>query len=317
MNTKEWLSASRPRTLPLAVSCVLLGAAVAKAEILGARATPFFGVVVGGALLTVVLLQILANFANDYGDFVKGTDVAADRQDRALASGAIQPLAMKRALMITSALAFVAGVATIWASLGPGASEVALEWKAEATSALVVLGVLAILAAIKYTIGSKSYGYSGLGDLFVFLFFGWIGVMGVGFLVAHDLSWTWLLPATFSGCMSVAVLNLNNLRDHENDRSSGKNTLVVRMGFGRAKTYHLLILGLGWCCLALYFWGPWMTGQWRGTMWYALIALVHAKHGWMVHQNQNPKKLDPELRRVALSTFVIGLFMFLDQTLSA
>jgi 1,4-dihydroxy-2-naphthoate octaprenyltransferase len=181
---------------------------------------------------------------------------------------------------------------------------------------LGAFGVAGIVSAMRYTMGRKAYGYQGFGDLYVMLFFGWVGVLGVGLLVAHRVSAAWALPALFSGCMSVAVLNLNNLRDHESDALAGKNTTVVRLGFRGGKIYHLAVLALGWGALGIFFLGPWNEGVWRGTLWYGLIALVHARHAVDVWRCDTPKDLDPELKRVALSSFLVALFMFMDQTLT-
>ena len=313
-----WIQAARLRTLPLAVTCVLMGAAVAQAEGLDAAGSARFQPVVIGALMTVILLQVLANFANDYGDFTKGTDTAAGREDRALASGALTAASMKRALGITALLAFLAGVATLMVAFVPGLVPGTEGGNLDAVRMLVLgaLGVAGIVAAMRYTMGQKSYGYQGLGDIYVMLFFGWVGVLGVGLLVAHHVSLTWILPALFSGCMSVAVLNLNNLRDHESDALAGKNTTVVRLGFRGGKIYHLAVLALGWGALGAFFLGPWNEGVWRGTLWYGLIALVHGRHAVDVWRCTNPKELDPELKRVALSSFLVALFMFMDQTLT-
>ena len=319
MNIKYWLKAARLRTLPLAATCVLLGGALAKAEGLDAAGEARFGPVVLGALLTVSLLQILANFANDYGDFSKGTDVAAGRQDRALASGDISPASMKKALVWTALLALLAGLFTLALAFVPGLLPGSLNTNFEALKmgSLGVLGVAGIAAAIRYTVGKQAYGYQGLGDVYVMLFFGFVGVLGVGLLVRHDVSATWLLPALFSGCMSVAVLNLNDLRDHESDALAGKNTTVVRLGFHRGKMYHLIVLFVGWSALGLFFIGPWASGDWHGTMWYVLLALLHARHALDVWRCENSAALDPELKRIALSAFLVALFMFMDQTLGA
>ena len=226
-NVIPWIRAARLQTLPLAASCVLIGGALALSTDLDSDAMDRFPWAFGGALLTVVLLQVLSNFANDYGDFQQGTDTRANRQDRALASGAIAPQAMKHALIGVAALAFAAGLATLFLSFGERILE---EWLA---ALLVAMGIASIAAALKYTLGSNPFGYRGLGDLFVLIFFGFVGVMGVGLLTSHAMKWTWAWASLFSGCMSMAVLNLNNLRDHIDDERSGKKTLVVRMGFRR------------------------------------------------------------------------------------
>jgi 1,4-dihydroxy-2-naphthoate octaprenyltransferase len=292
---------------------------LAKAEGLDAAGEGRFTPVVLGALLTVSLLQILANFANDYGDFLKGTDVAAGRQDRALASGDISPSSMKKALAWTALLALLAGLSTLTVAFVPGLLQGSSNTNFEALKmgVLGALGVAGIAAAIRYTVGKEAYGYQGLGDVYVMLFFGFVGVLGVGLLVKHDVSATWLLPALFSGCMSVAVLNLNNLRDHESDAVAGKKTTVVRLGFQGGKIYHLTLLAAGWSALGLFFMGPWNSGAWHGTMWYALLALLHARHAVDVWRCEDPAALDPELKRIALSTFLVALFMFMDQTIGA
>ena len=318
-NFDSWMNATRPRTLPLAVTCVLLGGALAKAHGLNEAGLARFTPVVVGALITVVLLQVLANLANDYGDFKEGTDTAAGRNDRALASGQLTTESMKRAIVMCAIGAFVAGIVTLaWAfvpNLLPGTEGGTLQ--GAQMGLLGLLGVAGIVAALKYTIGDKSYGYQGLGDVYVMLFFGFVGVLGVGLLVSHEVAFPWVLPAVFSGCMSVAVLNLNNLRDHVSDATAGKRTMVVRLGFLGGKRYHLVVLALGWGALLLFFQGPWAVGTWRGKMWYALIALVHARHAVDVWRCDDPASLDPELKRIALSSFLVALFMFMDQTLGA
>jgi len=318
-NFDSWMNATRPRTLPLAVTCVLLGGSLAKAHGLNEAGLARFTPVVVGALITVVLLQVLANLANDYGDFNKGTDTAAGRNDRALASGQLTPESMKRAIVMCAIGAFVTGIVTLALAfvpnLLPGTEGGTLQ--GAQMGLLGLLGVAAIVAAMKYTIGNQSYGYQGLGDVYVMLFFGFVGVLGVGLLVSHGVAFPWVLPAVFSGCMSVAVLNLNNLRDHVSDATAGKRTMVVRLGFLGGKRYHLVVLALGWGALLLFFRGPWAVGTWRGTIWYALIALVHARHATDVWRCEDPASLDPELKRIALSSFLVALFMFMDQTLGA
>ena len=305
---RSWVDAARPRTLPLAVTCVLLGGALAKALGLNEEQDARFVLVMLGAGLTVVLLQILANFANDLGDFQKGTDIAAVRTDRALASGALTESSMKRAVKSMAILAFISGIGTLFAAFA-GAPSAAMT-----AFALGVLGVFSIVAAMRYTMGRKSYGYKGLGDFYVMLFFGPVGVLGVGTLLTHTVDASWLCVAVFSGCMSVAVLNLNNLRDHTSDALAGKHTLVVRLGFKQAKMYHFAVLGVGWSALTLFFLTAQDEGIWRGTMWYALLALLHARHVVDVWRCTEPRSLDPELKRIALSTFLVALFMFMDQT---
>lgn len=235
MNIKPWLIAARLRTLPLAVSGILLGTSIAQLR------KPIDISVVLLAVLTAVLLQILSNFANDYGDFVKGTDSKADRQDRALASGAIDVLQMKRAVLFTGILAFMLGVTLIYRSFQ--LNLLALD----SAYFLFGMGLFSLAAAVLYTIGKRAYGYSGWGDFFVFIFFGILPVLGMSLL----LGVAWNLEAYLGGCglgfLSVGVLNLNNYRDIDTDKENGKITLAVRFGPKKTLWYHrfLLIFGFG------------------------------------------------------------------------
>ncbi len=235
MNIKPWLIAARLRTLPLAVSGILLGTSIAQLR------KPIDISVVLLAVLTAVLLQILSNFANDYGDFVKGTDSKADRQDRALASGAIDVLQMKRAVFFTGFLAFLFGISLIYRSY------VLNFLTLDSAYFLFGMGLFSLAAAVLYTIGKRAYGYSGWGDFFVFIFFGLLPVLGMSLL----LGVAWNLEAYLGGCglgfLSVGVLNLNNYRDIDTDKENGKITLAVRFGPKKTLWYHrfLLIFGFG------------------------------------------------------------------------
>lgn len=285
----------RLRTLPLAASCIMSGT-VAAAHDGGHK--PW---VIALALLTTFLLQILSNLANDYGDHSHGVD-NEDRvgPQRALQSGAISPQAMRNALLLVCALTLCSGLGLLWLSFGAaGLFTQALIWLA--------IGIAAIAAAIKYTVGSSPYGYKGLGDLFVFLFFGIVGVMGTYMLNSAEWSWMSLPLAICIGCFSTAVLNLNNLRDHENDRAMNKRTLVVMMGFVNGKIYQTALILVG--TLALGYW-----------------IMLHGKHpiGWLamlpptvqclllvkVWKTQEPQALDSELKKVALLTFATSMLLW-------
>lgn len=256
-------------------------------------------------LLTVVLLQVLSNWANDLGDFENGAD-GDDRQDRMVASGQLPPAVMKRSVKGLAAVAFISGLSAVALGL----------WQHEALLAgglMIGLGVLAIWAAYRYTAGENPYGYRGLGDVMVLVFFGWVGVMGSAYLLSGTLRLEWMLPATWCGLMSTAVLNLNNMRDHVKDEQAGKRTLVVAMGWERAKRYHTACFVVGW--LAWWAFALWVEpGAWRGMGWIGILNAFHFMHAWRVWQCQTPADLDPELKRVALSTAVAALFILLAQT---
>ena len=222
----------RPRTLLLSLSGVLLGG------LLAINAGPSTGSVTWLCLLfcalTAVLLQVLSNLANDYGDFKKGTDGARRvGPQRAMQSGGITEKEMRSGLAVVSALCLLFGGLLIFVLAR-------LSWQALAVFA--ALGVAAVLAAMLYTLGRHPYGYRGLGDLYCFLFFGWAAVAGTYYLVSKDLDFSILLPASAMGFLSNAVLNINNMRDYENDKASGKNSLVVKLGQKNAFVYHCALI---------------------------------------------------------------------------
>lgn len=235
--TQAWLESLRPRTLSLAFASVVVGSALAWWQ------GVFDPLIALLALLTAGLLQILSNLANDYGDAAKGSD-KPDRIGplRGMQKGIITQPQMKRALIITVILICLSGFALV----------------ALACHTLVdflgflALGLLAIIAAITYTIGTRPYGYMGLGDISVLVFFGWLSVAGTWYLQAHTLIGAIFLPATASGLLATAVLNINNLRDIESDRINGKNTLAVRLGPVMARRYHAGLLAGALVCLAVF-----------------------------------------------------------------
>ncbi|WP_223650968.1 1,4-dihydroxy-2-naphthoate polyprenyltransferase [Hymenobacter psoromatis] len=302
-----WISAFRPRTLPLALASILTGGFLAKAT------GHFNGPVVALAAVTTILLQILSNLANDYGDSVNGAD-SVHRQGplRAVQSGAITPAQMKRAMWGFGAAAFVSGLLLLLLALGLAGAWVLL--------AFLVLGISAIWAAVNYTAGSNPYGYAGLGDVSVFTFFGLVGVCGTYFLQAYSqahalgqaLPLVVLLPAAALGCFATAVLNVNNIRDIASDKLAGKITVPVRLGPRHARRYHwlLLLLGVGAATLyvALTYHSPW---QWL----FVLALPLFAFNGYQVWARQESPQLDPLLKQMALSTLVFTLLFGLGQVL--
>ncbi len=244
---KTWLKAARPRTLLLSFSGVLLGSslsvAAGRSDILTTASHSNRQVMLFTAL-TAILLQVLSNLANDYGDFKKGTDSAKRvGPQREMQSGAITEKEMKRGLAVTAALCLISGALLLFVFAG-------LTWKELAVFA--ALGIGAVLAALLYTLGKHPYGYRGLGDLLCFLFFGWAAVAGTFYLATKSLDFSVLLPATAMGFLSNAVLNINNMRDFENDKASGKNSLVVKLGLKNAFVYHCLLIGLAFICLTVF-----------------------------------------------------------------
>lgn len=244
MPLKTWLLAIRPKTLPLAVASIVLGAASA--------GTVLPGILVL-ALLTALLLQIVSNLANDYGDGVRGTDgVERCGPVRVLASGQVSPQQLRRAMMQVTAASLASGLALLALALG---SDVA------AWLGFLLLGALSVLAALGYTLGRRPYGYLGLGDAAVFVFFGPVAVLGTGWLMRPELTVTGGWAALVAGLLSMAVLNINNIRDMAGDRAAGKRTLALRLGLHRARAWQGAVLALavlaaerlmtGWGYLAL------------------------------------------------------------------
>ncbi|WP_128330309.1 1,4-dihydroxy-2-naphthoate polyprenyltransferase [Apibacter sp. HY039] len=228
---KNWIEAARLRTLPLSLSGIILGGMLAKWK------ESFDGNIFVLSCLTTILFQVLSNFANDYGDGTKGTDNENRIGPvRAIQSGAISHKKMFKGIIITVILSFISAIILLFYAFIPK------YW--EAFFIFIGLGIGCILAAIFYTMGKKPYGYMGLGDIFVFVFFGWVSVIGSEFLYTKTFNWDSLLPASAVGLFSVAVLNLNNMRDIKSDKDAGKNTLALRLGFQNAKYYQLLLMNL-------------------------------------------------------------------------
>ncbi len=292
---KRWLSAMRLRTLPLAASCILAGSSAAWSDSLSPWPILLWG------LLTTFLLQILSNLANDYGDFAKGTD-NANRVGpaRAMQSGAISKREMEPALVIVALACLTSGIMLLHTALTPRGMFLH-------AIGFLMLGLIAILAAFRYTVGKNPYGYKGLGDVFVFLFFGLVGVCGIAFLHAGNFSLDWILPAMTIGLLSTGVLNLNNLRDHENDKTSGKMTLVVKMGFAKGKVYHVTLIGLA--CISGIMWTVFFASGIIASA-AALPLIVQLGLLPKVFRTNNSSELDPELKKVALLTFATALLWF-------
>jgi len=301
---KHWIKAFRLRTLPLSFSNILLGSAMAFSL---DRSVPissnFSWTIFALTLLTTLLLQILSNLANDYGDAKKGAD-NENRigPERAIQSGAITHKAMLNAIIIVSILALIGGLSLLYLAFKNN-----LNWT---FVGFFLLGIAAIAAAIKYTVGKGAYGYSGLGDLFVFIFFGWVGVVGTFYLQTHYFDWMLLLPATTMGCFSVAVLNLNNMRDQVNDKAVGKNTLVVKLGRKNAKIYHALLFVLAYCIFPLPV--LFYSGEILFLIPFVPVAIIHAIHLVKVYRICDPKDFDPELKKIALSALLFSILAWIS-----
>jgi 1,4-dihydroxy-2-naphthoate octaprenyltransferase len=288
---KHYIKATRLRTLPLSISGIIMGSFIAASQ------QVFNWQICLLALLTTIGFQIISNFANDYGDGVKGTD-NNERigPKRAIQSGVITPKQMLNAIKITIAITLLLAIALIYVAFG--ASDFLN------LSIFFVLGILSILAAIKYTIGKNAYGYSGFGDIFVFFFFGILSVCGSYYLYSKQLDFTVFLPAFAIGFLSVGVLNLNNLRDSASDLKAGKNTLVVKIGVEFGKYYHYYLLISSFLFALLYVIIHYKTPY----QFLFIVAYVPIfKHFITVYKNEKLAQLDPELKKLALSTFLFAI----------
>lgn len=289
---KAWLQAMRLRTLPLAISGIVVGNAVA--FYYGTMDSLIFKL----SLYTALLLQILSNFANDYGDFLKGTD-NKERvgPERALQSGAISPGNMRTAMVITGFFAFVCGLLLVYYGLSDA--------NPAAGFFFIAIGVVCIVAAIFYTVGKNAYGYKGLGDIMVFLFFGITAVAGSFYLQYKNIEWQILLPAATIGFFSAGVLNMNNMRDVVNDEACGKITIPVRLGFKASKIYHsfLMISGMGCAVIFQLMYLP-LHFSWHLAS--LLLACIHLIIVWKI---TDEKKYDQQLKVVVLITLLYATLL--------
>ncbi|EDM43966.1 1,4-dihydroxy-2-naphthoate octaprenyltransferase [unidentified eubacterium SCB49] len=314
---KAWISAARLRTLPLSISGIIVGTSLGNFQVSNALQevydadhgticfafssvwrSPIFWL----AILVTIGFQVLSNFANDYGDGVKGTDANREGEKRMVASGVITPSQMKVGMIITGLITLFLASLLIFIAFGNEHFILAFIF--------FNLAIAAIIAAVKYTVGTNAYGYSGFGDVFVYLFFGLLSVLGSYFMFVKSLELELLLPATAIGLFSVAVLNLNNMRDIYNDAKVGKNTLVVKFGMKKAKRYHYALIVIGMVSAIAYtllnYHSPY---QFIYTVAFIPLLLNCIK----VSKNSEPRLLDSELKKVALSTFAFAiLFAFLN-----
>ncbi|WP_375239554.1 1,4-dihydroxy-2-naphthoate octaprenyltransferase [Aurantibacter sp.] len=308
--TQAYIKAARLRTLPLSVSGIILGSCLAgfhnEQTIYETGFFNCFGTSLSDknyiifilAFLTTVAFQVLSNFANDYGDGVKGTDDNRVGEQRMVGSGIITSADMKRAVIITSIISLLLAIGLIYVSFGADNFLYSLLFFA--------IGIISIAAAIKYTVGNNAYGYSGFGDVFVFVFFGLVSVLGTYFLYTKHIDWLIVLPAISIGLLSTAVLNLNNMRDIETDAATNKNTLALKFGAKKAKNYHYVLISIA-LKTALAF----MVLSFNS--WFSLLGLV-AFIPLMLHVKRIsnitiPNEFDPELKKLALSTFLLAILI--------
>ncbi len=292
MSVKSWIEAARLRTLPLSLSTMIMGHSIAHAD------GSFRWIIAVLSLLTAISLQILSNLANDYGDSIHGAD-HQDRQGptRAVQSGSISLSQMKSAVRLLALISLILGLSLIYVAID--------DWMTQ--SVFVILGLLAIWAAINYTAGSNPYGYSGKGDISVFIFFGLVTVLGSYYLQTGIFYWKLLLPAVACGALSVGVLNVNNIRDIESDIIAGKRSIPVQIGRRSAVIYHAILLCLS--LIALITYGIYESFGVSFKWLFLLLSPLLVINFLAVKSKTDPKQLDPYLKQLALTTAgVILLF---------
>ena len=292
---KMWWETARPKTLPLALASIFTGSA------LGYWANPqgFNGLVMALCLLTTILLQVLSNFANDYGDHQKGSDTEERIGPlRGIQKGEISAKELKWGLILMVVASFLSGSFLIG---------IAYE-NLSGLLAFAGLGILAIVAAITYTVGAKPYGYMGLGDISVLVFFGLLGVGGTYYLQTHGIDSHIILPAIGSGLLASAVLNINNLRDIEQDAKAGKNTLAVRLGAYKGRVYHCILLSVAALCYLAFAVATAIS--WTNYLFVLAMPLL-AKHAIFVYRSQKPSELRPMLAQMSMISLLINILFSL------
>lgn len=296
---KHWVDAFRLRTLPLALSSILMGG------FLAASLSAFQWNIFLLCITTTIFLQVLSNLANDYGDSIHGAD-SIDRKgpSRAVQSGKISSSQMKTAMIIFVLLSLISGVSLLLVAFG-------VNWKA--FFVFLALGILSIIAAIAYTVGKRPYGYAGLGDISVFIFFGLVGVMGSLYLFTQTVQWEYALPAASCGLFSVGVLNINNIRDIESDQKAGKFSVPVRIGKPMAVLYHWSLIIAGLASTLLFVLRHYMSSF---QLLFLLSVPAFVIIGKAVQQKPS-HELDPYLKFMALSTLFFVILFGMGQMLAA
>jgi len=284
-----WIRAARLRTIPLSISGILVGSASAFLK------DDFNISVFTLAIFTTICYQLLSNFANDYGDGVKGTD--NDERlgpKRILQSELISRAQLRQAIFIISGVAVFLTILLVYNAFG--LSRTALSF--------LGLGLFAIVAAIRYTVGSNAYGYKGFGDLFVFLFFGCVSVLGSHYLFTFEFDFSLIFPAISIGLLSVGVLNINNMRDRVNDKQFGKTTIAVLLGAEKSALYQLALVVTPLIITVVY---GLIYHAFAFFVMSAIMMIPISHHLNIVFQKQSEKALDPELKKIALLTFFYAI----------
>ena len=289
--TRALVRSLRLRALPLSLAGSLLGLMIAAHE------GPVAGWVVALTLLTTGLLQTLSNVSNELGDWLSGLDRDGRKGPAySMQRGELSEKDMRRCILVLAIACCVTGAAMTWASFGT--------WFALEPLLILALGACAIWAAMHYTLGKNPYGYHALGDLFVFIFFGLVPVMGARYVANHQLGpWTIVLPAIAIGCFSISVLNVNNIRDIVSDREGGRLTIAMQFGGRGARIYHTILIVVGWLAMLLYT-ALTFTSVWNLLYVVTLpLFVLHIRGMW----KRDGKALDPLLPMLVMSSFAFAV----------
>ncbi len=296
MFANRWIIAARPRTLPLSFAGPLLASFLAYAH------HAFHLSVAIGSIMTTLFLQVLSNFANDYGDFVKGSDANRKGPTRALQSNLVTQKEMKNAIFFVSILALLSGISLIFLFSSHIPIYIQLIF--------LIMGLLAIYAAIRYTIGKNAYGYKGWGDVFVFIFFGLVSTVGTYILHTGVVNPAIILPAIALGLLSAGVLNINNIRDYHEDLQHNKRTLVVMMGIDKSRIYHVVLIIVSWLSLSISVFFNYHS-LWQFS--YVITLPLFIKNIKTIYHFKQPEELNTELKRLAMATFTLAIVWGIGQ----
>ena len=293
MKLKLWIQAARLRTLPLSISGIIVGSTLAF-SIAGFNALLF-----ALLLLTTILLQVLSNFANDVGDFQHGTDTAERvGPQRGLQTGGLTLKDMKCGVTAAAVIAFLTGVSMLYTAFGITANF----W------GFLAFGIITIIAALRYTMGSNPYGYRGLGDVMVLVFFGCATTIGSYYIITQQITWQILILGCGIGFLSMGVLNINNMRDAESDAKTGKRTIIVKLGVRFGQFYHLSLCVLGVAAFAIF-----ILSEKKPILllWILLPSNLLIMHGIRIFTCKDIKTIDPELKKLSLSTLLMSILFSL------
>ncbi|TAE73523.1 MAG: 1,4-dihydroxy-2-naphthoate polyprenyltransferase [Bacteroidetes bacterium] len=286
IEVSSWLAAFRLRTLPLSLSSILMGSFLAQSQ------QKFDWNIFILTILTTILLQILSNLANDYGDFVNGADTdKREGEARMVATGKISATQMRNAIILFAIFSLISGLTLLYLA----AKTWAVFWF------FLGVGILSIVAAITYTVGKRPYGYMGLGDIAVFLFFGIVGVCGTYYLHTQLFDLKTLLPASACGLLATGVLNLNNMRDIQTDILAGKRTIPTRLGRKNATIYHIFLLVSSMILMIIYTFLAYQ--QWYQWIFLLILPLIY-KNIYVVIYTIANKDLDPYLKQLAITSLL-------------